>query len=116
MFSDVATAQQACTTGELWVIGGGEIYSQTMAQAQRLEITHVNIEVEAADAWFPAIDDAFVAAPNPVVSYAGIEFYFCSYTRRRPKFGGWDGQIRMADDFDAELEDFADYMNPVARK
>ena len=82
VFSDFAAAQQACTTDELWVIGGGEIYAQTLAHARRLEITHVDIAVEAADAWFPVIDDAFVAAPSSVQSSARVEFYFCRYTRR----------------------------------
>ena len=81
VFSDFATAQQACTSSELWVIGGGEIYAQTYAQADRLEITHVDVAVDAADAWFPVIDDAFVAAPSEIALNAGIEFYFCSYTR-----------------------------------
>ena len=84
VFADFATAEQACSTAELWVIGGGEIYAQTMAYAQRLELTHVDIEVESADAWFPAIDAEFVATPSPVASSGGIEFYYCSYTRLRP--------------------------------
>jgi dihydrofolate reductase len=83
VFSDFNSALQACTTSELWVIGGGEIYAQTLAQAQRLEITHVDIAVDAADAWFPLIDDSFVAAPSSVQSSAGVEFYFCSYTRSK---------------------------------
>ena len=81
VFSDFATARQACTSSELWVIGGGEIYTQTLAHADRLEITHVELAVDAADAWFPVIDDAFVATPSPGMSNAGIEFYFCSYAR-----------------------------------
>ena len=83
VFSDCAAAQQACRTDELWVIGGGEIYAQTLAHADRLEITHVDIAVEAADAWFPVIDDSFVAAPSSVQSSAGVEFHFCSYTRSK---------------------------------
>jgi prevent-host-death family protein len=31
----------------------------------------------------------------------------------RPIFGGWEGRIKMADDFDAELEDFTDYLHPA---
>lgn len=81
VFSDFASAQHACASAELWVIGGGEIYTHTLPYAHRLEITHVDIAVDAADAWFPVIDDAFVATPSPVVSNAGIEFYFCSYVR-----------------------------------
>ena len=112
VFADFQAALKACTTSELWVIGGGEIYSQTLAQAQRLEMTHVEIEVEAADVWFPAIGAAFEAAPSPVVSSGGIEFYYCRYTRLRPKFGGLEGRIKIADDFDAEIADFAEYMHP----
>ena len=83
VFSDIASAQNACSTSELWVIGGGEIYAQTLAHAERLEITNVDIAVEAADAWFPAIDDAFVATSSPAFTHSAIEFYFCSYKRAR---------------------------------
>jgi DNA-damage-inducible protein J len=31
-------------------------------------------------------------------------------TRKTPKLGGWEGKMQMSDDFDAPLEDFADYM------
>ena len=81
VFPDFATAQQACTSNELWVIGGGEIYMQTLAHAHRLEITHVDLAVDMADAWFPVIDDAFVGAPSAVVSNTGVDFYFSSYVR-----------------------------------
>jgi hypothetical protein len=30
--------------------------------------------------------------------------------RKTPKLGGWEGKIQMSDDFDAPLEDFAEYM------
>ncbi len=42
-------------TGELFVIGGQEIFRQFLPLAQRLYITHVDAEVPG-DAWFPAID------------------------------------------------------------
>ena len=41
---------------ELCVIGGGEIYALTLPLADRLELTHVETEVEDADAFFPAFD------------------------------------------------------------
>jgi dihydrofolate reductase len=80
--SSVADALDACVTPELWVIGGGEIYAQTIAQANTLEITHVDIAVSDADAWFPVIADDFVATPAPIMSSLGIEFHFCRYARR----------------------------------
>ena len=30
--------------------------------------------------------------------------------KKSPKLGGWEGKIWMADDFDAPLEDFKEYM------
>lgn len=29
---------------------------------------------------------------------------------KKPRFGGWEGRIWMADDFDAPLDDFKEYM------
>lgn len=39
---------------ELWVIGGGEIYTLCLPRATRLHLTHVDTEVAGADAFFPA--------------------------------------------------------------
>ncbi|MDQ5971158.1 MAG: dihydrofolate reductase [Patescibacteria group bacterium] len=43
---------------EAFIIGGAEIYKQAIAKAGRLYITHVDSAFEA-DAFFPAIDQAF---------------------------------------------------------
>ncbi len=40
---------------EIMIIGGGEIFRQTIDQADKLYITHVNTEVEG-DVYFPPID------------------------------------------------------------
>ena len=52
---------------EVMVIGGGDIYAQAMAVADRLYISHVELEPEG-DVRFPAIDPAqwrVVDAPDP---------------------------------------------------
>jgi len=51
----IAGAQNA---DELCVIGGGEIYTLTLPQADVLQLTHVNTAVDGADAFFPAWDPA----------------------------------------------------------
>lgn len=43
--------------GVLWVIGGGEVYRLALPDAERIEATEVHLEVPAADAWFPALDE-----------------------------------------------------------
>lgn len=40
---------------EIFVIGGGELYKQTMPIADRLFITHIDAEDKNADAFFPEI-------------------------------------------------------------
>lgn len=42
--------------GELCVIGGGEVYAQCLPLATRLHLTHVDTEVDGADAFFPEFD------------------------------------------------------------
>lgn len=42
------------TTGKLFVIGGADIYAQTLPQADRLYLTHVD-DAPAADAFFPEL-------------------------------------------------------------
>ncbi len=41
---------------EGYVIGGGEIFTQTISHADRLYLTRVHTAVEEADAFFPAVD------------------------------------------------------------
>ena len=74
---------------EVMVIGGGEIYRQAMPLAQRLYISHVDLE-PAGDVMFPAIDPAVWFAqrqipvepsPKDPATY-GISVY----ERRAPAF------------------------------
>lgn len=62
------------------VVGGGEIYRQTMHRAHRLEITHVNQEVPG-DTRFPEIDPAVWQVSG---RQEADEYAFVSYTRREP--------------------------------
>ncbi len=43
---------------ELCVIGGGEVYALCLPRATHLHLTYVDTTVDAADAFFPAFDDA----------------------------------------------------------
>lgn len=43
---------------EVFIIGGGEIYNQSIDRADKLDLTRVHATFEDADAYFPAIDPA----------------------------------------------------------
>ena len=66
------------------VVGGGDIYAQAMALADRLDITHVQAQPEG-DALFPAIDPASGArrrVRQPPVTEEGPAFVWVTYERR----------------------------------
>lgn len=43
---------------ELMVIGGGQVYRQTLPLAEVLHLTEVDTEIDAPDTWFPDFDRA----------------------------------------------------------
>jgi dihydrofolate reductase len=80
--------EYAANTGEeeLYVIGGGEIYRQTMNLADRMYITHVDAEFPDADAHFPPIDlkswDAEELSRQSIDEKHAYSFRIVRYTRR----------------------------------
>lgn len=45
----------AASGGDAYIIGGGQIYAQSMPLADRLEITEIDAEAPEADTFFPEI-------------------------------------------------------------
>ncbi len=43
-------------SAEVMIIGGADIYAQTIGKAQRMHITEVDVKVEGCDAFFPEYD------------------------------------------------------------
>ena len=82
----LARAQAACAADELMVIGGGEVYALALPLATRMHLTHVDTEVDAADAFFPAFDPAGWEAVSREVHGADARhafgFEFVEYRRR----------------------------------
>jgi dihydrofolate reductase len=70
---------------EIMIIGGSDVFADTLARADRLEITHVHASPEG-DSYFPPIDPAvwreikrveYPAGPDDSASFA-----IAAYTRR----------------------------------
>lgn len=72
---------------ELCVIGGAEVYALALPLADVLHLTHVDAEVEAADAFFPAFDPLQwrIASrePHPVDAKHVFAFEFVDYVIAR---------------------------------
>ena len=80
MSSDAVTSAP-----KAFVIGGGQIYAQAMAIADRLTVTHVHTVIEDADTFFPAIDPAIWKVASRSEMYhdeeSGYDFEFVEYIR-----------------------------------
>ncbi|MCU1477450.1 MAG: Dihydrofolate reductase [Subtercola sp.] len=66
----------------LWVIGGGQLYRQSMTLASRLEVTELDLGVRG-DTLAPAVDATWarISASPWLESATGIRYRFVSYAR-----------------------------------
>lgn len=68
----------------VFILGGGQIYAQTIGDADRLEITHVAIEADG-DTHFPVIDATVWTASKRETQQAGpqdeADMVFATYVR-----------------------------------
>ena len=81
----VMSSDAGTSAPKAFVIGGGQIYAQAMAIADRLTVTHVHTVIEDADTFFPAIDPAIwkVASRSELQTdpETGYIFEFVEYIR-----------------------------------
>ena len=81
----VMSSDAGTSAPKAFVIGGGQIYAQAMAIADRLTVTHVHTVIEDADTFFPTIDPAIwkVASRSELQTdpETGYTFEFVEYIR-----------------------------------
>jgi DNA-damage-inducible protein J len=87
-----------------------------------MSTTNINIRVDAdikqqAQDIFNSLGLDMSTAVNVFLRQAiqkrGIPFPVVEHPeslRKKPQLGGWEGKVWMADDFDAPLDDFKEYM------
>lgn len=77
---------QADGARELWVIGGGEVYALCLPRAGRMHLTHVDMQVEGADTFFPEYDPVqwvvTQRTSHPADARHAHAFEFVDYRRR----------------------------------
>lgn len=71
------------TVDACYVIGGAEIYTQALACADELELTHIHREF-SGDAWFPAFDSLYKEEERSTHCEGDLTFDFVRYTSIRP--------------------------------
>ncbi|WP_347456607.1 dihydrofolate reductase [Acinetobacter thermotolerans] len=78
----VADVKASEKPDSIFIIGGGEIFKQTMDIADRLELTHVELDVQG-DAYYPEIPAEFkkVSSESHTDDKTGIAFEFATYRK-----------------------------------
>lgn len=78
----VADAHASEKPNSLFIIGGGEIFQQTLQIADRLELTHVDLDVQG-DAHYPALPTEFkkVASEQHIDDKTQVAFEFATYRK-----------------------------------
>jgi dihydrofolate reductase len=69
---------------EMWVIGGGQIYTLALPIANRCEVTEVEVDLprEDDDVVAPVLDEAWVGVEGDwMASTSGLRYRFTSYQR-----------------------------------
>ena len=81
----LAEAYEAVEESRCFIIGGGQIYAQAIADADRLIITHVHTVIEDADTFFPEIDPLVWKVEERSQMFrdeeSGYDFEFVTYKR-----------------------------------
>ena len=85
--ADLKTAIESCPKDkELFIIGGGEIYKQSIHLADKLDITLVHKSFEA-DVYFPEIDlaiwELIFEKFNPKDEKHSFDYTFQTYIRKK---------------------------------
>lgn len=74
-------------TGLVWIIGGGQLYRQSVPLATRVEVTQIDLTVPG-DTVAPFLDESWKEHINPwQISTTGLRYRFVSYSRRSPQVG-----------------------------
>lgn len=83
---EIQAAAAQCSAGQCFIIGGAKTYERTLAQADKLYITHVHTSVPDADAFFPTIDPAVWTlqseTPPETDPENGLQYSFAVYVRK----------------------------------
>lgn len=68
----------------IWVIGGERVFSEAMMYTDRVELTHVDTDIKAGDAFYPELPNEFVVVAESEQKHdekSGLDFRFVTYKR-----------------------------------
>ena len=68
----------------IWVIGGEKVFSEALIYTDRVELTHVDTQIDCGDAFYPELPNEFAVVAKSEQMHdekSGLDFQFVSYKR-----------------------------------
>src|SRR5699024_3800468 len=82
----IKQAQKAKGSEEIWIIGGGEVYTLGLPIADKIELTRIHHKFEGGDAFFPDFDlnqwDLVAEKHHPIDERHKQSFTYLTYRRK----------------------------------
>ena len=72
----------------IWVIGGEQVFGNAMMYTDRIELTHVDTNINDGDAFYPELPSDFEVAAESEQMHddkSGLDFKFVSYKREKSR-------------------------------
>jgi dihydrofolate reductase len=83
--AEIVTSPDEAFSGDVWVIGGSQVYALALPLATRCEVTEIDVGVsrQDGDVIAPVLDDDWLADDSDwQVSSTGLRYRFRSFRRR----------------------------------
>mgnify|MGYP003403621138 CR=1 len=81
VYNDINEAISEYKNTNLFVIGGGEIYSSLIDIADKIELTLIDKEFDG-DSYFPELDDKWIVENSESMTCEEFNYHYITYIRR----------------------------------
>ncbi len=83
--TQAASLAQDTNLDTIWIIGGERVFSDAFTYTDRVELTHVDIEITDGDAFYPELPSEFEISAESEQMYdekSGLDFRFVTYVKK----------------------------------
>lgn len=81
VYNNIEDVISEYSNANLFIIGGGEIYSRLLNIADKIELTLIDKEFDG-DTYFPQIDDKWVIENSESMSCEEFDYHYITYVRK----------------------------------
>jgi len=83
IYHSIDESISSCSEDQVFVIGGGDIFTQALSIADKLYITYLDVAIDNPEVFFPIFDvsEFRLISENRIISNSGVKCNFCIFER-----------------------------------